>query len=600
MKRILINFLAVVIVIQTISCSKKSLNLSPVDQYSDAAVWNDASLIQTYVNNLYTGVPDGLSHVFLASIDDESMINITYETSNTTNSEISPSDLGVFGAGNSTALRTSMMNWVWQYKFIRDANVFFSKIEDAPIDTAIKNECKGEVYFLRAYFYFNLVSVYGGVPIITKPYGLQDSFLVARNTLKECFDFISSELDSASSFLPLNQDGNNIGRATKGAAMALKSRVLLYAASDFYNNSSWAGGYTHPELISFTDGNRIARWQDAKDAAKAVMDLGIYSLYKPNPVDPIEAQQNYGDIFQLNSTSEDIFVKYFTTKYGRNWDGYNPGNQNAPNGYHGWGSNTPTGQLVDAYEMNDGSKFDWNNPIEAANPYANRDPRFYASILYNGAQWKQRTADVQPSDPLGIIQTGYWEKWNGNGVDVVGGLDTRLSSVENWNGGYTGYYLKKYMDPTIDATKTLQTIPWRYIRYTEVLLNYAEACLGLGQETEAKSYINMIRKRAGMPDITESGQALINRYRHERQIEMAYEDQRFFDVRRWMIADQAYTDAMGIDVRYKIQPDHTTAITPTYTVIDVQGRSWNPRFYLLPISLDEMNKNNKLIQNPLY
>ena len=158
----------------------------------------------------------------------------------------------------------------------------------------------------------------------------------------------------------------------------------------------------------------------------------------------------------------------------------------------------------------------------------------------------------------------------------------------------------KFMDRNVQGQFDWQDNPWRYIRYTEIVLNYAEACLGLGQDAEAKTYINMVRKRAGLPDVTSTGQALVDDYRHERRIELAYEDQRFFDVRRWMIPEQAYTDVQGIDILYKLNADKVTT-TPTYKVVpSVIHRAWKPSFYFLPIKLDEMNKNDKLIQNPLY
>jgi hypothetical protein len=156
------------------------------------------------------------------------------------------------------------------------------------------------------------------------------------------------------------------------------------------------------------------------------------------------------------------------------------------------------------------------------------------------------------------------------------------------------------MDPAVDAQYFKQDIPWRFIRYTEVLLNYAEACIGLGQEAEARTYINMIRKRAGMPETNDSGQDLINRYRNERRVEMAFEDQRYFDIRRWMIAPQVYNDALGVEIRDKMLANGKIARTPTFKVIEVQDRAWLDRGYFLPIKLDEMNRNNKLVQNPLY
>jgi hypothetical protein len=399
--------------------------------------------------------------------------------------------------------------------------------------------------------------------------------------------------------LPDVQTGTNKGRATKGAALALKSRVLLHAASDLYNNNgAWAGGYANKELIGYVGGDRTARWQAAKDAAKAVIDLNLYSLFRPNPANAAEAAKNYADIFLQKETSEDIYVRYFTAKIDENWDGYNPGLYNNPNGWHGWGSNTPIGQHVDAYRMADGSRFDWANPAHKAKPYENRDPRFYASINYDGAKWRPRPSDAAGRDPVGIIQTGYYEKPDGT---LIPGLDTRNSPLEDWNGTYTGYYMRKFIDPAVNAQYDKQEQPWRYIRYTEILLNYAEACIALGQEDEARTYINMIRKRAGMPNITATGAQLLEEYRNERRIELAFEDQRFSDVRRWMIAPKAYENAEGVSIRYKVDASGTNIIGgPTYSVIKAQDRAWNPRFYFLPIRLDEMNRNNKLIQNPLY
>jgi hypothetical protein len=581
------------------SCKKDFLNVQPLDKFSDEAVWKDPALVQTFVNNIYLGVPHGFSNIMMAAIVDEAMYNADFGSSNVTNSLITPSDYGIFDETYWTGNRQRGMNWSIVYKFIRAANIFFEKIDNVPFDNvADKNRLKGEVYFLRAYLYHNLVSMYGGVPIITKAYTLTDDFNAPRESFENSIKFITGQLDSAAALLPLSYGANDKGRATKGAALALKSRVLLYAASDLYNtNGAWAGGYAHKELIGYTSGDRNARWQAAKDAAKAVMDLGAYALYKPNPATPEEATKNYGDIFLSRETSEDIFVRYFTPKVDENWDGYNPGLYNTPNGWHGWGSNTPTGQMIDAYEMNTGVPFDWSNPTMSTQPYKNRDPRFYASINYDGAVWRPRPKDVAGIDPVGIVQTGYYEKPNGS---LVPGLDTRNSPIEDWNGTYTGYFMKKFIDPTIDAQYTKQDLPWRYIRYTEILLNYAEACLALGQEVEAKQYINMVRRRAKMPDITESGQALIDRYRNERRIELAFEDQRYFDVRRWMIAPAAYADATGISIRYKIDAAGTVISGPTYSVITAQTRKWNPRFYFFPIKLDEINRNNKLIQNPLY
>ncbi len=598
MKHIIYLILTIVTVFGTGSCNKDFMNLQPSDQFADEAVWSDPALIQTFVNNIYLGLPHGFSNIMMSSIVDESMYNADFGTSNVTKSLVSPSDYSVFDEANGNANRQRGMNWSIVYKFVRAANLFFEKSQSAPFTSEDqRNQMKGEVHFLRAYLYQNLVSMYGGVPIINKTFGLTGEFELPRNSFEDCVNFIVADLDTATMLLPLEMTGANRGRATRGAALALKSRVLLMAASDFYNsNGSWAAGYGNNELIGYTSGDRTARWQAAKEAAKAVIDLGEYGVFMPEPATAEEAQTNYANMFLEDETSEDIFVRFFTPKIDENWDGYNPGLYNNPNGWHGWGSNTPLGQMVDSYEMADGTAFDWSDPTQKADPYANRDPRFYSSILYDGAVWRPRQSDAVARDPIGVVQTGYYENPDGS---VVPGLDTRNGPLEDWNGTYTGYYMRKFIDPSIDAQYNKQDHPWRYIRYTEILLNYAEAAMELGEDAEARDYINMIRKRAYMPLLTESGAALKARYRNERRVELAFEDHRYFDVRRWMIAPEAYEDAAGVSIRHKVDGSGNILST-TYTTINVQDRAWKPSFYLFPVKLDELNRNSKLVQNPLY
>jgi starch-binding outer membrane protein, SusD/RagB family len=614
MKR-LFYLLIILVMLNGVSCKKDFLNQTPKDKFSDESVWKDPALIQAFVNNIYMGVPHGFSCIMLSSLVDESVYNAQFGEQNAVKSLITPGDLSVFDAGYWVGNRERYMNWSNEYKYIRAANLFFSKINDAPIeDAATKDKLKGEVYFLRAYLYQNLVSIYAGVPLVKTAYELTDEFNVARDSYENCINYIVSQCDSAALLLPLEQTGSNIGRPTKGAALALKARVLLFAASDFYNsNGSWAPGFTQKELIGYVGGDRTARWTAAKNAAKTVMDLGKYNLYKESislPT-PAEATKNYADIFLQRSTSEDVFLRYFTSTTNEDWHGYNPGLYNTPNGWHGWGSNCPTGQMVDAYEMIDGSKFDWNNATHKAAPYTNRDPRFYASINYDGAIFRPRNDNAAIArDPIGKTQTGYYKKPDNTSI---AGLDTRDSPLENWNGTYTAYYLKKFVDLTIEAQFVKQDLPWRYIRYTEVVMNYIEACIALGQDAEAKTWLNKIRRRAGMPDITETGVALRDRYRNERRIELAFEDHRFFDVRRWMIPDQAYVDAKAVEIVYPSDangnPTGPASYNPTgfpsirfpgENVKIAQQRAWLPRFYLIPIKTDEMNRNSKLVQNPLY
>jgi hypothetical protein len=213
------------------------------------------------------------------------------------------------------------------------------------------------------------------------------------------------------------------------------------------------------------------------------------------------------------------------------------GLNNGPNGYHNWAGNTPIGLLVDDYQMMDGTPFSWTNPVHKASPYVNRDPRLYATVMYDGATWKPRPSDAK--DPANQIQTGAYDLLDDKGALFNRkGLDTRSSSIEDWNGSRTGYYMRKFIDPNpalYDNTDR-QNIPWPFIRVTETAFNYIEASIELGQEAEALAWLNKIRFRAGMPAVKATGAALKEAYRQERRIEMAYEEQRYHDARRWLIA----------------------------------------------------------------
>jgi hypothetical protein len=594
MKRInqnrIINYLILLLMLIQFTSCEDYLDKQPMDQYGEEAVWSDLAMMEHFVNNIYWYIGHSFDRPMVGVFTDESMFDPGSDQGhgNVVRSLITPSDYGVFDSWN----RTQKMRWEHHYKYIRACNLFLEQVEQRTYsDEEFKNRLTGEVYFLRAYHYHNLVFLYGGAPIIKNAYGLKDEFLAARNSFEECIDFIIEDCDKAAELLPLNQSGSKYGRATKGAAMALKSRVLLYAASDLYNsNASWAGSYSNPELVGYVGGDRTARWQAAKSAAKSVIDLGVYNLYKADPAPGDSVAMNYDEVFTLKQTSEDVFVRTFTQS-NQHWT-MNIAQQNLPAGYKGWANVSPINSLVDDFEMANGEKFDWNNPEHKANPYKDREPRFYVDIFYDGAKWRQRPADVIASDPVGIIQTGKYEQADGT---WLGGLDALDNPVTTWNGTYTSYYLRKFQDISVDGPKVLTTTPWRFIRYAEVLLSYAEACVELSEFDEARKYINIIRKRAGLPEVVASNSELREKLRHERKIELMFEDQRFFDIRRWMIAPEVIVDAYGLDIKYKYGEEK-----PTYDIIWVQDRDWKDRFYFFPIKLDEMNRNELLIQNPLY
>ena len=596
------------VLIAMTSCNKKILELEPLDAYSDAAVWSDPALAELFVNGIYMKLPWSFSKFALGNYVDETDRRDAADVVKFNNSIIGPDDFPSSWTGGEGMY---YLNWGRIYIAIRACNKFLANVDKLPDNNTLvdgkttKERMTGEVTFLRAYFYHLLTSLHGGVPLVTKAYDLVDDYIVPRNTYEECVKFIVDECDKAARLLPIVQSGNNKGRATKGAALTLKSRVLIHAASDLYNTTVFPS-YSNPELIGYIDktpGARAARWQAAKDAAKAVIDMGTYSLYKANPAPADSVALNIEEYFKSDGgTAEDIWVRYITNttfSVPRNytWQGL----CQSP-GYHGQGNNAPTDNLVRDYEMKDGTKFDWNDPTHAADPYKNREPRFYATILYEGAKWRTRGPGEFSLDPAGVMQVGHWNKWNAqtNSAYEIWGLDTRKGQNSPFEAGYTGYYIKKFMDINIDAQFVIPNVPWRYMRYAEVLLNYAEACIGLGQDAEAREYINMIRKRAGMPDITESGIALRDRYRHERRIEMPLEERRFWDVRRWVIGPQAYEDAYKVDVVYPLLPNKTTSLVPTITPGLLHKYDWIDKAYFMPITRTEMNRNSKLIQNPDY
>ncbi|MEY4660757.1 MAG: hypothetical protein RLZZ42_709, partial [Bacteroidota bacterium] len=458
--------------------------------------------------------------------------------------------------------------------------------------------------------------------IIDKPFGLTDtSFLSTRNTYEECVNFIVKDLDDAANLL--NNKNMAAGRASRAAALALKSRILLYAASDLYDvntaksKSTVHSAFAKPEVLGYTSADRAGRWTKAKDAAKAVLDLpGLgnkLNLTAPAPKDEAIANYSNNALARNGGEKELIFARYFINAKAEN--GGRIGLFNGPNGYHNWAGNAPIQNFVDDYQMMDGSKFDWTNPAHAASPYDNRDPRFYATILYDGANWKPRTSDVATKDPANQIQAGQYEIVVGGNKVPYFGLDTRKSSVEDWNGSYTGYYFKKFTDPNpaIIDQNTWQQIPWPFLRYTEAVLNYVEACIELGQEAEAKAWLNKVRFRSGMPEITASGDALRQAYRNERRIEMAFEEHRYHDARRWMIAPTTLGQKVRIvNVIGTLKPGKSVTLYKydkenynyTYNVVNMdpgkENRAWADKMYFLPIHRDEMNRNKNLIQNPGY
>ncbi len=600
----------------TMGCNDDFVNTQPLDQVSESAVWTDAVLSERFVVHIYTYLGQGgFDEQMIASLSDETMFTHTGRGITTiTESRSNPADIGWVNYTHE---------WGNMYRGIRAANIAIKNLSEPKFQNSngIVEQLMGEAKFMRAFLYHQLVRFYGAVPLVDRPYELgEETYEVPRNTMEECINFIVKDCDDAATLMG---DRSMVkGRASKTAALALKARMLLYAASDLLDantaksKSTAMAAYGNPELVAITTGSRAERWQKAKTAAKAVVDLSKhqYMLDLSAPATSANGTQNFKNLsYSRNGGEADMIMgRYFTNAKGE--AGGEIGKYNGPNGYHNWAGNTPLQQFVDAYELADGTRFSWSNAAHAKSPYTNRDPRFYASVMYDGAGWKPRTADVAAKDPANQIQTGQYEITDGSGAKITyNGLDTRLSSVEDWNGTRTGYYMRKFLDenPAIEDQNTRQQIPWPVLRYTEAVLNYIEACIELGEEQEARSWLNKIRFRAGMPAVTDSGEALRNRYRNERLIELAFESHRYHDIRRWMIAPVTVgRKADYISIRGTLKPGKTVTLYKydtnnydyTYTVLPIdpgtENRNWLDKMYFLPIHRDEINRNEQLKQNP--
>jgi starch-binding outer membrane protein, SusD/RagB family len=598
-----------------VSCNNDFLDTEPLTEISQSAVWSDPALAEAFVTGTYQGIGNGgFDEQMLASLTDEAIFTHPGRGITTiTEARVNSADQGWV---NNT------YSWGNMYSYIRRTNIAIENLSDPqfPNDGGIVDRLLGEAKFMRAYYYHQLARYFGGVPLIDRPYGLgEDTYEEARATWEETVSFIVADLDDASALL----EGKNMakGRANQLAALALKSRILLYAASDLHDgptasaNSATLAGFSNLDLVAYSGGNRAERWQKAQAAAMEVVLKGSGNMFGlSSPVTQEEGITNYmnNSLARNGGQNELIMARYFINAKLEN--GGRQGLFNGPNGYNNWAGNSPIQLLVDDYEMMDGTEFDWSNPEHASAPYENRDARFYASILYDGSQWKPRSSANKPKDPLGQIQAGTYEKTTTSGaVETHFGLDTRNSSIEDWNGSYTGYYIRKFTDPNpaIVDQNTWQEVPWPLLRYTEAVLNYVEASIELGQEDVARNYLNQIRFRVGQPAVTATGDALRQAYRNERRIEMAYEEQRYHDARRWMIAKETLgRKANLINITgtfksgktlstYRYDPEFYNYV---YKVLPIdpgkENRTWLDKMYFVPIHRDEINRNGNLIQNP--
>jgi starch-binding outer membrane protein, SusD/RagB family len=427
--------------------------------------------------------------------------------------------------------------WRKAYRGIRAVNYFLENVDKIPgANPAVVNQFKGEAKALRAYYYIKLAGLYGSVPLVTSSISIDEGRLLVNAPVEEIWNFVEKELTEAAALLPTSYGAADKGRVTKGAALGLLARANLYAG----------------------------RYQKAADAADQVIKLGVYGLY-----DSYEKLFSYA----AENNKEVILDKqYLKDVYQHNVFAYL-----APYSQKNGGSTVvPTKALVDTYETLEGKKItDAGSGYDPAKPYVNRDPRLRFSVFLEG--------DALPS---GIT---FQPRPTSSTADAIG--STYIAST-------TGFNIKKYINTEDFANPTNSGINIILLRYAEILLTYAEAKIELGQiDGSVLAAINQIRNgRADVkqPSITATAQAALRDIvRRERAVELAFEGQRLFDIRRWKIAENVMTGPV-FGITY---PDNTGKL------ITVQAASSNrvfdpARHYLWPIPQKERDLNPNLKQNP--
>ena len=543
----------------TTACKKDYLEFEYTDGgISEAEVWNSDRHARGFLNNAYNGLPyryslDG-NGAMLASGSDEAV-----------NSNLN-SAINVFNNDTWGPLRSFDSQYATTYNFLRRTNLF---LENAPTSAIVPatdvRKLMGEAYFLRAFYHAELMKRYGAIILANRSFGLAEELDLPRNSFGEVVEQIVADCDSAAAVLTVviaDQGEGDRGRASQAAALALKARTLLYAASPLNNPAGDA-----------------SKWQAAADAAKAVINLNKHRLLAPTvPAPPAAAPNPWAllpNVWNYSVAAFNTEVIFATVANNTN----TIDRDNAPISYDGGlGRTNPTQEMVDAFEMKTTGKpiTDPTSEYRPANPYANRDPRLELFVMVNGSLFKTKPVEI-----------------------FTGGKD---NSPANVNSTKTGYYLRKFLSESatwgVGAVTTVRR-PWVLFRYAEVLLNYAEALNEAKGPTEpdVRAYVNRVRIRAGMPVLPAglSKAQMRDRIQNERRVELCFEDHRFFDVRRWRKGEQFFNGPVsGMRIT-------KNGAGLSYERFKVEDRVFTEKMYRFPIPVGELIAAPKnLEQNPSW
>ena len=586
------------------------LDKEPLDIISDNAVWSDPVLIDSYLAECYyqTSVmvnetPGyftnggnfwqselGMGMCWINEIADEAKVNWAYNTD----------AVRTYKAGGLTIGGGLLEWWELPYNTIRALNEFIQRVPGSPVAEELKNERVAEARFLRAYNYFAMVKRYGGVPLITVPQALDESWeelYPSRNSEQEVYDFILAEMDDIinNEYLYETVGDENLGRPTKYAALALKSRAALYAGSIAQFGKVQMNG-----LLGIPSSLAEHYYRESYKASKEIGKK--HSLYDVNA----DKVTNFKNIFLVKNNCEVILARRHNDSPtsinsgdysgGHSW-GYDFAQCPKPQAWGAGNKDAPYLEMVEAFEHIDGTSGALDRTriqqgLWTTNElWANKDPRFFATIYTQNTAWKGAMVDYHNGLrlPDGTIQ---------NDGSYQGVLALGTQSVDNGFG--TGFGVMKYLD---EGNNTLQfpgisSTDYLVFRYGEILLNLAEAAFELGETGEALEAVNDIRKRAGISPLESVDR---DKIRHERKVELAFEGHRYWDVRRWRIAVDVLSKPNS-GLRYIL--DYETGKYQLQILDNVDGTGTSPNFYehnyYFPITLSRTGNNSNLQENPGY